>query len=228
MSARKIVVTGATKGLGRAMVEGFVAAGHTVAGCARNASSVSEMQADFGAPHDFRQVDVGDFASLEAWADDLLDRWGTPDLLVNNPAVIGENSPVWQVPPEEFSHVIDINIKGVFHVLRAFVPAMVERGQGVIVNFSSTWGRSTSPNVGPYCATKFAVEGLTKSLAQELPSSMAAVPLNPGVIHTELLEACFAEGAQSFPKPDQWATQAVPFILGLGPAHNGKSVNVPG
>jgi len=63
------------------------------------------------------------------------------------------------------------------------VPAMVRRGQGVIVNFSSGWGRSTDAGVAPYCATKWAIEGLTQALAQELPPGMAAVPLNPGIIN---------------------------------------------
>ncbi len=96
----------------------------------------------------------------------------------------------------------------------------------MIVNFSSGWGRSTSPEVAPYCATKFAVEGLTKSLAQELPQGMAAVPLNPGIINTEMLQSAFGDSAASYPDPDQWAATAVPFVLGLGPADNGRSLSI--
>jgi NADP-dependent 3-hydroxy acid dehydrogenase YdfG len=61
--------------------------------------------------------------------------------------------------------LIDVNIKGVANVIRYFVPAMIERGSGVIVNFSSYWGRSTAAEVAPYCATKWAIEGLTRALA---------------------------------------------------------------
>ena len=100
-------------------------------------------------------------------------------------------APLWEVPGEEFDKLVDINIKGVARVIRAFVPAMVKRGSGVIVNFSSGWGRSTSPEVAPYCATKYAIEGLTLALAQELPHGMAAVPLNPGIIDTDMLRASF-------------------------------------
>jgi NAD(P)-dependent dehydrogenase (short-subunit alcohol dehydrogenase family) len=132
------------------------------------------------------------------------------------------------VPATEFDQVVDVNIKGVANVLRHFLPAMVARGRGVIVNFSSGWGRSTSPEVAPYCATKYAVEGLTQALAQELPDGMAAVPLNPGVINTDMLQSCYSEHASSYPKPADWAKRAVPFILSLGAKDNGESLSVPG
>ena len=131
------------------------------------------------------------------------------------------------MPPDEFDWVIDVNIKGIFYVLRHFLPAMVQRGQGAIVNFSSGWGRSTSAEVAPYCATKYAVEGLTLALAQELPDGMCAVPLNPGIINTDMLQVAFGDDASSYPSPDKWAQKAVPFLLGLGPTDNGKSLTVP-
>jgi len=121
-----------------------------------------------------------------------------------------------------------VNIKGVFNVIRAFVPAMIQKKRGVIVNFSSGWGRTTAPEVAPYCATKWAIEGLTQSLAQELPAGMAAVPLNPGVIDTEMLRSSFGASAGSYSKPEIWARSAVPFLLKLGPAHNGQALTVPG
>jgi NAD(P)-dependent dehydrogenase (short-subunit alcohol dehydrogenase family) len=78
---------------------------------------------------------------------------------------------------------------------------MIRRGSGVIVNFSSGWGRSVSAEVAPYCASKWAVERLTRALAEELPSGLAAVPLNPGIINTEMLQSCFGADAQNYPEP---------------------------
>ena len=69
-------------------------------------------------------------------------------------------------------------------------------------------------------------QGLTQSLAQELPSGMAAVPLNPGVINTELLQSCFGSGAAHYPDPDEWSHYAVPYILGIKPSQNGQSLSV--
>ena len=103
---------------------------------------------------------------------------------------------------------------------------MIKRGNGVIVNFSSGWGRSTSAEVAPYCATKFAIEGLTQALAQELPAGLAAIPLNPGVIDTDMLRSCFGGSASSYPSPQQWAKRAVPFLLKLSPRENGQPLTV--
>ena len=104
---------------------------------------------------------------------------------------------------------------------------MIQAGRGVIVNFSSGWGRSTDAEVAPYCATKWAIEGLTQSLAQELPPGLAAVPLNPGIINTDMLKSCFASGANNFPTAEEWAKIAVPFLLKINVANNGEQLTVP-
>jgi NAD(P)-dependent dehydrogenase (short-subunit alcohol dehydrogenase family) len=210
------------------MTAGFIDAGHLVCGCTRSAQAVERLSKRWPAPHRFDVVDVADEPAVAAWAKAMLEQFGPPDLLVNNAAVINPNAALWEVPAEEFSRVIDVNIKGVANVIRHFVPAMVRRKKGVIVNLSSTWGRVTSPEVAPYCATKFAVEGLTQALAQELPPGMAAVPLNPGVINTDMLQSCFGAGAKAYPPPEEWAKRSVPFILGLGAKDNGHSATVPG
>jgi NAD(P)-dependent dehydrogenase (short-subunit alcohol dehydrogenase family) len=221
-----IVITGATRGLGGALVPQFAAGGHTVWGCGRSADHVADLKRTFGDPHDFAAVDVRDGPAVTAWADRLLARSGPPDLLINNAAVMTDPAPLWQVPADRFDALIDVNVKGVANVIRAFVPAMVARGRGVIVNLSSGWGRSTSPEVAPYCASKYAVEGLTLALAQELPRGMAAVPLNPGVIDTDMLRQAWADDAGAYPKAEVWAKRAAPFLLGLGPKDNGRSLTV--
>jgi NAD(P)-dependent dehydrogenase (short-subunit alcohol dehydrogenase family) len=103
---------------------------------------------------------------------------------------------------------------------------MVRRARGVIVNFSSGWGRSTDVEVAPYCATKWAIEGLTQALAQEIPRGMAAIPLNPGVIDTDMLRSCFGGSAASYPTPSEWAGRAVPFLLNRSARDNGQSLTV--
>jgi NAD(P)-dependent dehydrogenase (short-subunit alcohol dehydrogenase family) len=122
--------------------------------------------------------------------------------------------------------VVDVNVKGVANAIRHFVPAMLARCRGVIVNFSSGWGRSTNAEVAPYCATKWAIEGLTQALAQELPAGMAAIPLNPGIIDTDMLRSCFGGAAESYPAPDEWARRAAPFLLRLSARDNGRPLTV--
>lgn len=224
---RRVVITGVSRGLGRAMADELIRRGHEVAGCCRSPLAVDELRRRCPRPHRFDVVDVADNDQVRAWAGSVLAE-GPVDLLLNNAAVIHANGVLWEVPVDAFDRVIDINIKGVVNVLRHFLPAMIARGSGVAVNFSSAWGRSTSPEVAPYCASKFAIEGLTLALAQELPRGVAAVPFNPGIINTDMLRSCFAEGAASYPSPAEWAKQAVPFLLGLGPRDNGKSLSAPG
>ena len=222
-------MTGCSKGLGLSLVRSFVALGHTVVGCARDVQSMASLQKEFGLPHFFTAVDVADASAVEAWAEQVLKKHGSPDLLLNNAAVIHPNAPFWKVPADRFNQVIDVNVKGLANVLRAFLPAMVKGKKGVIVNFSSGWGRSTSPEVSGYCASKYAVEGLTASLAQELPAGMAAVALNPGIINTEMLQDCLGkESASHYPSAERWAKSAVPFLLKLGAKDNGQPLTIPG
>jgi NAD(P)-dependent dehydrogenase (short-subunit alcohol dehydrogenase family) len=232
---RTILITGATRGLGRAMVDRFVEAGHTVIGCGRSPEHVESLQKTYPGPHRFDVVDVSDDAQVAKWARSLQETQGlqslgfrgAPDLILNNAAVINETKPLWEVSAKEFQHVIDVNIAGVVNVIRHFVPAMIELKRGVIVNFSSGWGRSTSPEVAPYCATKYAIEGLTQALAQELPAGMAAIPLNPGIIDTDMLRSCWADGASAYPSPEKWSRNAVPWLLKLGPKDNGQPLTAP-
>jgi NAD(P)-dependent dehydrogenase (short-subunit alcohol dehydrogenase family) len=224
----KIVITGVTRGLGRALAEEYIKAGHTVIGCGRGGDAIFDLRMTHGAPHDFSVVDVALDNKVSIWAAKVLENENPPDLLINNAALINRLSPLWDQDDREFTKLVDVNIRGVQNVIRHIVPAMVAKKKGVVVNLSSGWGRSVSPEVAPYCMSKWAIEGLTKALAAELPAGMAAVPLNPGVIDTDMLRSCWADGAARYPKAEQWAKTAAPFILQLGPKHNGQSVSVGG
>ena len=195
---KTILITGVSRGLGRAMTVEFIRLGHTVLGCGRSAREIAALQRQFSAPNDFAVVDVSSDDQVAAWAKRVLPMHAAPDLLLNNAALINRNAPLWKISAEEFSAVVDVNLKGVANVIRHFVPAMIARRSGVIVNFSSGWGRSTDAEVAPYCATKWAIEGLTQALAQELSPGLAAVPLNPGIISTDMLQSCFAGGANNY------------------------------
>jgi len=222
-----VLITGVSRGLGRAMAEEFIRLGHAVLGCGRSEKETGQLQKQFAAPHDFTVVDVAADEQVAAWAKRVLKAQGAPDLLLNNAGLINRNARLWEIGATEFSQVIDVNLKGTANVIRHFVPAMVKSKSGVIVNFSSGWGRSTAAEVAPYCATKWAIEGLTQALAQELPPGMAAVPLNPGIIDTSMLRSCFGGSASGYPKAEEWAKIAVPFLLKLGASDNGRPLTVP-
>jgi NAD(P)-dependent dehydrogenase (short-subunit alcohol dehydrogenase family) len=224
---RLILITGVTRGLGRAMVDEFIRLGHTVVGCGRSAKEINSLRKIYETPHDFYPVDVSSDEEVKSWASLLLTSHGAPDLILNNAGVINRNAQLWDISAREFSDVLDTNVKGVANIVRHFGPEMVKRKKGVIVNFSSGWGRSVDAEVAPYCASKWAIEGMTMALAEELPSGMAAVPLNPGIINTEMLQSAFGGSASTYPAAAEWARVAVPFLLKLGASDNGKPLTVP-
>ena len=223
---KHIVVTGCSQGLGLAPIQGFIDSGHKVSGCSRNTQRMNELREQFGEEHYFEAVDVSDPDQVYSWASNCLEQQGAVDLIVNNAAIINPNASMWEVDDQQWSELININVKGVFYVSKAFLPSLIKANHGVLVNVSSGWGRSAAAEVATYCCSKWAVEGLTRSLAEEVPSGVAAIPLNPGIIHTTLLESCFGSSASHFPSPQQWAETAVPFLLGLSAADNGQPLTV--
>lgn len=209
------------------MVDEFVALGWTVVGCARDAEAITQLGQKFGSPHSFHRCDVAVEEDVQAMATAVLALHGPPDLLLNNAAIINPNRPLWEMSTEDIASILDVNIKGTMAVMRHFLPAMLRQGGGVIVNFSSGWGRSTSPEVAPYCATKWAIEGLSQAVAQETGGKVAVAAMNPGIIDTEMLRSTFGGGAGQFPSPRDWARKAVPFLAGLGLRHNGQALTAP-
>ena len=110
MNLSRIVITGVSRGLGRALVDGFIARGHVVFGCARSTEAIAELRRRYPQPNGFTVVDVTRDDDVQVWAAEVL-QGGPPDLMVNNAATINRNAPLWKVPAEEFSQVIDVNIK---------------------------------------------------------------------------------------------------------------------
>lgn len=205
----------------------FVDGGHTVAGCARRAERIAELSEEFAGEHFFRVCDVSSDEDVKQFCRLAYGGTGVPDLVINNAAIINPPGTLWEIGAEDFDRLMEINVSGTANVIRYVVPLMVEEGKGMIVNLSSGWGRSTSPTVAPYCASKWAIEGLTQALAQELPEGLATVAMNPGVIDTEMLRCAFGNGASAYVGAEQWAETAAPFILSLSTADNGRAVTAP-
>lgn len=222
-----IVITGATSGLGLAMSEYYLNLSHTVIGCGRSQAKIAELNEKYEiGKAKFFVVDIASDNAVSNWADRVIKEFGPPDFLLNNAGVINENEKLWKISAETFNQVIDVNIKGAVNCIRHFAPEMIEAKKGIIVNFTSTWGKSVSGDVAPYCCSKWGLEGLSKSLALELPEPLACIPLNPGVIHTPMLTTVFGESAKHHTSPEEWVKRAGPFILGFDRRVNGKSLDV--
>ena len=203
----------------------FASRGWKVAGGARSTDDLETLRNKLQSDHFIDFLDVTDPAGVDSFASRTEEILGVPDLLVNNAGLINRNAPLDEITPEEFSSVLSVNLGGIHNMIRSFVPKMIEKGQGIIANFSSYWGQSTAPEVAPYCATKWGVEGLTRSLAQELPSGLAAVAFNPGVINTDMLQSTFGAEAKNYPNPRDWSVDAVTRLENLDAQDNGQSCN---
>lgn len=233
---RVVVITGATKGIGGALVGEFARCGWKVAGCGRSAKQVQELQNQYGAEHLFSVVDIKDDAAVAKWAEEVKEKLGAPFILMNNAGMINEPKVLWKVSSDEFADVMDTNVIGTVNVLRHFVPLMLQKGEGIIVNVSSGWGmqgKSTfSPECegwgtfAPYCASKFAIEGLTQSLSQELPQGIIAVTLAPGTSDTDMLYKALPEEAGKYPTAEERAKKIVPALLQIKPDDSGKHLSL--
>ena len=219
-----ICISGCSRGLGRALAIEFSTRGWRVAGGARNDGSLDQLRQTLSTDNHLQSLDVTIPEQVDSFSEQVVGKLGCPDLLVNNAGIINSNAKLKNVTPDEFAQVLSTNLGGIHNMIRAFLPFMEKEGKGIIVNFSSYWGKSAAPEVGPYCASKWGVEGLTRSLAQELPSGLSAVALNPGIIDTDMLRSCFGEQAAAYEAPAVWAKKAADCLIGLGPSDNGETV----
>jgi NAD(P)-dependent dehydrogenase (short-subunit alcohol dehydrogenase family) len=219
-----VCISGCSRGLGEALAIEFSNRGWRVAGGARTSDSLDKLGHFLSTDNHLQMVDVTIPEQVDSFSRQVIEKLGCPDLLINNAGIINANARLKDVSPEEFAEVLSTNLGGIHNMIRAFLPAMEKKGEGIIVNFSSYWGKSAAPEVGPYCASKWGVEGLTRSLAQELPGGLSAVALNPGIINTDMLRSCFGEGASSYESPATWAKKATDCLTRLGPSDNGETI----
>ncbi|MBM3803278.1 MAG: SDR family oxidoreductase [Acidimicrobiia bacterium] len=186
------IVTGAARGIGAAIAERLLNAGAQVALADADIEEARRTAAalDVGGQRSLAvAVDVTKRAQTESMVREVVDRFGTIHILVNNAGIAGPNKPLVEVSEEEWDHVSDINLKGVFLCCRAVLPVMLKNRYGRIVNIASIAGKEGNPNLAPYSATKAGVICLTKALAKEVCTQGIYVnSLTPAVIETPILK----------------------------------------
>ena len=196
------VVTGGTKGIGRAIAESLLAGGASVALAARDADTGRAVLDELGAGDaaTFIPVDVTDQSSCEALIDRVVDRFGYIDILVNNAGGVGQFLPIAQMTDDEWKRTIDLNLSSTFWCTRRALPSMIERGWGRIVTISSMEAIQPMAAFSHYAASKRATHAFTRSLCHEVgPLGITANVLCPGLVRTYMVEqqvphACAALG----------------------------------
>jgi 2-dehydro-3-deoxy-L-rhamnonate dehydrogenase (NAD+) len=188
---RTAIVTGGARGIGFATAQRLLASGAAVALWDIDADALAKAAAalEGGGRVYGAVVDVTDEASIGKAVDVLLREAGMIDILVNNAGITGGNAPLWELKPDVWRRVIEINLVAPYLVCRAVVPHMVSSGYGRIVNIASIAGKEGNPNASHYSASKAGLIGLTKSLAKELAATGVLVNcVTPAAAKTELFD----------------------------------------
>jgi 3-oxoacyl-[acyl-carrier protein] reductase len=189
LQGRVAVITGGARGIGYAAARRALQSGATVSiwDVDRSRAETSQRElSGFGAVST-EIVELTDAQSVEAAAGATVARHGGIDILVNNAGITGGNAPTWELTPETWRRVIDVNLTGSFLTCRAVVPHMLVRGYGRIVNVASIAGKEGNPNASHYSASKAGLIALTKSLAKELaPRNIVVNAITPAAAKTEI------------------------------------------
>ena len=191
MKHRTAVITGATRGIGRAIAIEFAKEGYDVVLNYNHSDGIAgqlakELTRDYGSLFGFIKADVGDSLSVNKMMAEVLRRFGRIDVLVNN-AGISQQKLFTDITDQDWNAMISTNVTGVFNCCRAVLPHMIQRKSGCIVNISSMWGQVGGSCEVHYSAAKAAVIGLTKALAKEVgPSGIRVNCIAPGVIQTDM------------------------------------------
>lgn len=203
MAGRVWLITGATSGFGRALTEAAVAAGDTVVGSVRSPGGLDDLVAAHPGQVSAVQLDVTDTGRCVAVVDEVAARFGRIDVLVNN-AGRTQVGALEETTERELRALFDLHFFGPATLTRAVLPHMRRAGGGAVVQMSSVGGQVTAPGFGAYCATKFALEGLTQTLSQEVDFGVTFLIVEPGAFRTRL----FNPGAAyvSAPLPEYAAT----------------------
>ena len=187
LTAKTVLITGASRGIGAAAAREFAAAGANVALISRGEAAIAELAGEIGEKALAIPCDVSRFWEVQAAVDACVSTFGSLDILINNAGVIEPIAHLAASDPDGWSNVIDINLKGVYHGMRAALPAMMEGGGGTILTISSGAAHGPVEAWSHYCASKAAVAMLTRCVDKENRSDgIRAMGLSPGTVATEM------------------------------------------
>ena len=184
------VVTGGGRGIGAAIAQKLASLGAWVAVCGRTQEMLEgTVQAISAKGYQAEAIvcDVQQARSVEQAAQAVRDRWKRLDILVNNAGIGGFASPLHELPLEDWDRILNTNLRGVFYTIRALAPLMIERRSGHIINISSLAGKNPLPKGAAYAASKWGLNGLTYSVAEELRAyNIRVAVVCPGSTNTDL------------------------------------------
>lgn len=222
MQGKVVIITGASRGIGAAAARVFAAAGAKVALLARSGDQVAALAAEIGPAALALRCDIAQADEVDAAVAQVMAQFGRLDVLINNAGVIDPIASLTRADADAWGRSIDINLKGVFHGIRAAVPVMKAQGGGTVITVSS--GAATTPYEGwsAYCAGKAGALMLTRALhLEEAAHGIRALGLSPGTVATEMQVKIRASGVNPVSQldpavhiPAEWPARALLWMCG--------------
>lgn len=207
LAGKVALVTGGSRGIGRAIAEAYARAGAKVFICGRNADHLGRTIEQVRGVGVIEGVagDVGDPLDVERIVQATINRFGAVHVLVNNASILGPREPLSHYPVADWSEVLRINLTGIFLMVRAVLPIMLEQRMGSIINLSSGVAKKGRARWGAYAVSKAGVEALTQVLADEVSASGIRVnTVNPAPTRTEMRALAYpSEDPLTLPTPDK-------------------------
>lgn len=225
-----ILVTGGGRGIGKAAVSLFLAEGARVAFCGRTEGEILGVGKELEPEARLRpfRADISSRREVQRMVSQVISEWGKIDVLINNAGVLGPSEPIATYPPEAWEEVIRININGTFLVTQAVVRTMIPRRNGTILSVTSSVGRKGRAQWGAYAVSKFGLEGMMQTLADEVgPFGLKVVTLNPGGTRTKMRAAAYPkEDPRQLQDPAEVARALLSLIIASDPNLHGKSLDM--
>ena len=224
MTARVVAITGASRGIGAAAARHFAAAGWRVALLARSSAEITALAAEIGPTTLALPCDVADWQSFSDAIHRAHGHFGRLDALINNAGVIDPIARIEEADPTAWGHAIDINLKGVFHGLRAAIPLMKAQGGGTIITVSSGAAHNPLEGWSSYCASKAGAAMLTRAAhLEEAALGLRIMGLSPGTVATEMQVRIKASGINPVSQldpavhiPADWPARCLLWMCGRG------------
>lgn len=222
MQGKVVVITGASRGIGAAAARAFAKAGAKVVLLARSMTEIDAIAAEIGPAAVALRCDVADWSAVEAALAKTVQAFGRIDVLVNNAGTIDPIARLADADPAAWGRAVDVNLKGVFHGLRAAIPVMRRQGGGTIINVSSGAARNALEGWSSYCAGKAGALMLTQAAhLEEGPHGIRVLGLSPGTVATEMQVKIKASGINPVSQldpavhiPADWPARALVWMCG--------------
>lgn len=235
LTGQTVVITGASRGIGAATARHFAGLGARVALLARDGAALAALVGDIGDQAMALPCDMGDWAAVAAAVAKTEARFGPIHVLINNAGLIEPIARLADSDPKDWGRVVDVNLKGVYHGLRAVLPGMLAAGAGTVLNLSSGAASSALEGWSHYCATKAAVLALTRCADREYrDQGIRVIGLSPGTVATGMQEQIRASGINPVSRldpsahiPADWVARALAYLCGPGgDAHRGTDFSL--